>query len=316
MVASLSRAMAATRQWSEISDEIVAFDAATLRRQPVRKASVVEHFRAAGNERAARLVEAMPDLEGNLDPGYVDRLLVSVHCEMQRISEEFQHGQRVVELLRPVLAAVRGARPPRVVRIVDIGCGTGFVIRWLAANGNLGGDVELLGVDYNEALVTEARRLAAAESLRCTFKVANAFRLEPPATIYLSTGVVHHFRDEALQEFFARHEGPETMAFLHFDFLPSPLAPFGSWLFHTVRMRSALAKHDGLVSAIRAHPSAALRSAAKAGTSSFALAMFNTRLWRLPIPRAFHTLVGIRPALREALVEALGGRATRLGQFE
>jgi SAM-dependent methyltransferase len=308
--------MAATHQWSEISDEIVAFDAATLQRRPVRKAPVVEHFRTTGNERAARLVEAMPELEGNLDPGYVDRLLVSVHCEMQRISEEFQHGQRVVELLGPMLAVVRGARPPGVVRIVDIGCGTGFVIRWLAANGNLGDKAELIGVDYNEALVTEARRLADAESLRCTFKVANAFHLEPPATIYLSTGVVHHFRDEALREFFARHEGPETMAFLHFDFLPSALAPFGSWLFHTVRMRSALAKHDGLVSAIRAHPGAVLVSAAKAGTSSFALAMFNTRLWRLPIPRAFHTLVGIRHAHRGSLMAALGRRAARLEAFQ
>jgi SAM-dependent methyltransferase len=308
--------MSASRPWSEISDKIVAFDPATLARQPVHKSSVIEHFLNEGNARAARIVEAMPDGDGNLDPTFVDSLLISIHCEMQRISEEFQHGQRVLELLRPTLAAVRSAMPSGVVRIVDIGCGTGFVIRWLAANGNLGSSVELIGVDYHEALVTQARHLAEAEGLRCTFKVANAFHLDPPGTIYLSSGVVHHFRDGALREFFAQHEQPGTMAFLHFDFLPSPLAPLGSWLFHTVRMRSALAKHDGLVSAIRAHPGATLLSAARTGTSSFALAMFNTRLWGLPIPRAFHTLIGIRRAFREAFMDALGSRMNRLGEFQ
>jgi hypothetical protein len=42
------------------------------------------------------------------------------------------------------------------------------------------------------------------------------------------------------------------------------------------------------------------------------LGMFSTRLWRLPIPRAFHTLIGIRRELRDAFVSALGRRASRL----
>jgi 2-polyprenyl-3-methyl-5-hydroxy-6-metoxy-1,4-benzoquinol methylase len=304
------------RQWSEISDEIVAFDPVTLARLPVRKSSVVQHFSDLRNRRAARIVEAMPEADGYLDPVCVDRLLVSVHCEMQRISEEFQHGQRALELLRPVLTAVKPRSSSKKLRVVDIGCGTGYIIRWLATHGNLGPDIELIGVDYHEALVNEARRLAEVEGLNCAFKVANAFRLDPPGAIYLSTGVVHHFRDGALREFFAQHERPETLAFLHFDFLPSALAPFGSWLFHTVRMRSPLAKHDGLVSAIRAHPGATLLSAARSGTSSFALAMFNTRLWGLPIPRAFHTVIGIRHDCRDAFVRALGRRTNRLGEFQ
>ena len=128
----------------------------------------------------------------------VDKILITSHCEMQRMSEEFQHGKRVAELLKPILNALREGGVQNPIRIVDIGCGTGFVIRWLAASGSLGDDVQLMGVDFNVALLNEAARLAAIENLRCKFEVANAFRLDEPATVFISTGILHHFRDESL----------------------------------------------------------------------------------------------------------------------
>jgi SAM-dependent methyltransferase len=303
------------RDGAEISDLIVDFDPATLARLPVRKRDVVDAFSSAGNCRAARIVAAMPERDGILDPAAVDRLLVRVHCEMQRISEEFQHGQRVAELLRPLLDALRAAGAARPLRIVDIGCGTGYVLRWLAARGRLGPDVELIGADYNRALVDEASRLAAAEGLDVRFVNANVFALREPATVFLTTGVIHHFRGLDLVGFFREHEQPRAAAFLHFDFQPSVLAPFGAWLFHAVRMREPLARHDGVLSAVRAHSAATLLAAAREGAPGYRAAMYGTRLWFLPIPRSFHTLVGIRPALADALVDRLGDRAGRLGAF-
>jgi SAM-dependent methyltransferase len=297
----------------EISDEILSFDPDTLQRLPVRKSAVLEKFRS--NRRAARIVRAMADRDDVLDPDAVDRRLIRVHCEMQRISEEFQHGQRVAELLRPVLQALRATGVVRPIRIVDVGCGTGFVLRWLAAHGDLGGDVDLIGADYHPALIGEAMRLAKLEDLRVTFRVANAFRLDPPGSMYLSTGVIHHFRGEALPAFFRSHDREETKAFVHFDFLPSPMAPFGSWLFHAVRMRDPLAKHDGVVSAIRAYSGAELVRASGDGAPGFLRAMYSTRLGIFPIPRAFHSLVGLRPGYREAFVRALGPRRSRLGAW-
>jgi SAM-dependent methyltransferase len=299
----------------EISDAIVDYDETTLERRPVSKSAVIERFRAEGNRRAVRIVEAMPEIAGHLDGAYVDRLLVRVHCEMQRISEEFQHGQRVAELLQPLLAALREADVPRPLRVVDLGCGTGFVLRWLAALGGLADDVELVGVDYNRALVDEASRLAAAEGLRARFLVANAFHLAEPATVLLTTGVVHHFRGADLVSFFGQHDQPSVQAFVHFDFQPSPLAPFGSWLFHAVRMREPLARHDGVLSAVRAHPASVLLATAKEGAPAFAAAMYSTRLGPLPIPRSFHTLLGLRPRHVDPVVRHLGARASRLGGF-
>jgi hypothetical protein len=89
----------------EISDAIVAFDPATLKRRPVAKSQVLAQFSALGNQKAARIVARIPDCDDVLDAAAVDRLLVTSHCEMQRMSEEFQHGKRVGELLRPLLKA-------------------------------------------------------------------------------------------------------------------------------------------------------------------------------------------------------------------
>jgi SAM-dependent methyltransferase len=297
----------------EISDLIVDYEAATLQRRPVDKDAVIEKLRSAGDFGAARVVAAMPDQNGVLDSDYVDRLLVRVHCEMQRLSEEFQHGRRIQELLTPMLTALKDGGAPAPYRIVDIGCGTGYGIRWLAAHGAFGPDVQLLGVDFNRVLVDEARRLAALERLGCRFEVANAFALEQPATILLSTGVVHHFRGEGLTWFFRQHDRPVTRAFAHFDFQPNLFARPGAWLFHYIRMREPLSRHDGVVSARRAHPAETLLAAAR--QTSFACGMYSRRVWCLPIPRVFHTLLGIRWEFVDAFRNALGRRVRRLEAF-
>ena len=301
----------------EISDRIAAFDAETLGRLAVKKQSVVEEFLALGNRQAANIVKSLPAQDDDtLDPQAIDQLLVSIHCEMQRISEEFQHGQRVAELLNPILHILRGANAGRPRRVVDIGCGTGFVLRWLAAHRALPDDVELIGADYHPALVEEARRLATAERLSCQFVVANAFKLAQPATVYLSTGILHHFRGQELIALFQQHTREETQAFLHFDFHQSVLAPFGSWLFHIVRMRHPLARHDGVLSAVRAYASDELLTAARTGAPEFKSAIFGTKLWGLPIPRAFHSLVGVRPQYHEAFMTNIGARIGSLGMIE
>jgi SAM-dependent methyltransferase len=301
----------------EISDEIVAFDPETLQRKPVKKADVIATFLALDNRRAAAIVEEMAeDSDGTLNESAADKLLVKVHCEMQRMSEEFQHGERAAQLLEPIIEAIVEAGHEGPVRIVDIGCGTGFVIRWLAARAKFSKAVELMGVDFNTALVAQANTLAGKEKLNCRFVVANAFRLKEPATIFISTGVLHHFRGDHLTELFRLHESARVRAFVHFDFHPSFFAPFGSWLFHEARMREPLAKHDGVLSAVRAHPSVDLLGAARTGAPAYSSAIYGTQLWALPIPRAFHSLVGMLPQLREGFIARMGNKIRSLGVIE
>ena len=139
--------------------------------------------------------------------------------------------------------------------------------------------------------------------------------LAEPAHVFTTTGVIHHFRGDALAAFLKQHEQPHAQAYLHNDFQPSPLAYPGSWFFHQVRMRTALARHDGVLSALRAHSAETLVDTARAAAPGFASGMYGRKIWNTPLPRVFHTLLGVRRELQDDLVRALGPRAARLGEL-
>ncbi|MFJ9455166.1 class I SAM-dependent methyltransferase [Kitasatospora sp. NPDC101447] len=296
----------------EISDLITAVDPRDGRRLPVARDEVVRQLREGGDEPAARIVAGLPaDRDGVLDPDAVDRLLVGVHTELQRLSEELRIGDRLVHLLGPLFDAIRadGGRPGPY-RLVDVGCGLGYLVRWLAATGALGPDVELVGVDLNAALVGEADRLARTEGLDCRFVHGNAFELPEAATVYVSTGVLHHFGADALGEFFRAQAASPALAFCHFDIAATGLAPVGAWVFHRARMRHPLGRHDGVVSAMRAHPDEVLlRAAAVPGMRAL---VYEPRGLSNPFCTTLRPVIGVRPELEAPLRRALGRRARRL----
>lgn len=300
----------------EITDLIIQHDPTTLERLPVRKGDVLRVFAGFGDRKALRAVDALPDQAGVLDSRAIDRILISTHWEMQRLAEEFYHGHRVWDLLRRIVSAIRATGARETLRVIDVGCGIGYTTRWLAAHVPLEHHgLELVGMDLNSTLIREAARLASAEDLNCRFIQGDAFSREHSGHIYLSTGVIHHFRGESLGEFLGRHEQADTLAFLHYDFQPSLLAPFGSWFFHYLRMRTAIAKHDGVLSAVRAHSSSTLVDAARTAVPGFASGIYGARIWKTPAPRVFHTLVGIRRPLLDEFRRQLGIRVARLGEL-
>jgi SAM-dependent methyltransferase len=215
-------------------------------------------------------------------------------------------------LLAPMLDLVRKATTERPIRVVDLGCGLGFILRWLAAHGSLGDDVELVGADYNRALVRGAASLAASEELRCSFVAANAFRLRQPAHVYVSTGVLHHFRGPDLVRVFAEHESSPALGFVHVDIRPSPLAPIGSYIFHLSRMREPLAKWDGYWSAVRAHPAPALVAAIHEGAPGFSLATLDANPGIYAVVRIFQAVLGVRSPFASELPRAYARLSKRL----
>ncbi|WRZ87983.1 class I SAM-dependent methyltransferase [Streptomyces sp. NBC_01007] len=299
-------------QQLEISDLITAVDPHTGHRLPVRRAEVIQQLRESGDERAARIVAGLPaDQDGVLDPYTVDRLLISVHTELQRLSEELRIGERLVHVLGPLFTAIRAAAGQTgAYRLVDVGCGLGYLVRWLAATDALGADVELVGVDLDAALVGEADRLAHAEGLNCRFVHGNAFDLPEAATVYVSTGVLHHFRGSALADFFQAQAASPAYAFCHFDIAATPLAPLGAWIFHRARMRNPLGRHDGVVSARRAHSDETLlRTAAVPGIRAL---LYEPRGAANPFCTTLRPIIGVRPHLEAPLRRALGRDARRM----
>ena len=296
----------------EISDLVVAYDAETLERLPVRRDEVLAVLGRHGMKRAIKIVARWPHDGGVLDANFVDRVLLTAHHELTRLSEEFMQGRRMRRILVPLLRALRREGVPGPYRIVDIGCGLGFVTRWLAAHGELGSDVELWGCDYNAAFVRFAQDLANEERLACRFVVGNAFRLNAPAAIFMSTGVVHHFRGAALEQFMAEQSRAGAAAFVHADIKPSYLAPLGSWIFHEARMREPLARHDGVLSALRAHSGELLLRSAKNACPGYSAAMFDGERELLPILKVMQMLVGVRQDLAPATREELGRLARHI----
>ncbi|MEU0432062.1 class I SAM-dependent methyltransferase [Streptomyces sp. NPDC006290] len=299
-------------QLVEISDLITAVDPRSGQRLPVRRAEVIQQLRESGDERAVRIVSGLPvDQVGVLDPHAVDRLLISVHTELQRLSEELRIGERLVHLLGPLFTAIRSTTgQPGPYRLVDVGCGLGYLVRWLATTQALGTDVELVGVDLDAALVGEADRLAHAEGLNCRFVHGNAFDLPEAATIYVSTGVLHHFRGPALAEFFQAQAASPAYAFCHFDIAATRLAPIGAWIFHRARMRNPLGRHDGVVSALRAHSDETLlRAAAVPGIRAL---LYEPRGAVNPFCTTLRPIIGVRPQLEAPLRRALGRDARRM----
>jgi len=301
----------------EITDLIVRHDPHSLERLPVRRQDVIEIFQKYGNRLAIRAVEELPDWDGVLADCAVDRMMLAVHWEMQRLAEEFYHGHRVWEIVRAAVVALRKSGFLKKIRIVDVGCGIGYTTRWLAAKIPAREQgLEFVGVDLNSTLIQEASRLTEAEKLDCKFVQGDAFSPQLAGNIVISTGLVHHFRGAELEDFLRRHACEETQAFFHFDFQPWLLAPLGSWFFHWLRMRTAIARHDGVLSAARAHTAETLVEAARKCASGLASGIFGARIWNTPAPRVFHTLVGLRRPLIAEFRAQLGGRVGRLGELQ
>ena len=293
----------------ELSDLVVDYDPDTLERRDVRLDTVLANLPSPASAR--RVARSLAAGSGVLDRARVDAVLVRSHLELQRLHEEFRVGALMRDLVAPMVDLARQRAGGRPIRVVDLGCGIGFVVRWLAARGGLGGDVELIGADCNRALIAAAQRLAAEEELDCRFVAANAFALREPADVILSIGVLHHFRGDELAAVFTQHERSAAAGFVHVDIRPTAIAPIGSWIFHRARMREPLARFDGVRSVVRAHRAETLCRAIGAGAPGFALGLIDARPGVAGLLRIFQAAVGVRGVDRDALAQAYGGFGRR-----
>lgn len=277
----------------EITDLLWPFDESG-QRLPVERDAAADLLRSRGQHRAARIVRRMAATGGQIDTIAVDALGLRVHCELQRLGEELQLGRRVAELVADLV----GSLPPGPVRLVDVGCGLGHVLRAIAARGDLP-SVELVGVDLNPVLVAEAHRLAAIEGLGCTFLAGSAFEpglaiADAARTVVVSTGLMHHLGPDELAGFLSAQDRLGVAAFAHWDIAPRAWSTIGAWIFHQARMREPVSRHDGVMSARRAHPARTLLDAARTGAPAYECEVREGGRWHPRALDVLRPLVGTR----------------------
>lgn len=273
----------------EITDLLWPTDQGVL--QPVVRDVAVDALASRGQHHAARLVASMPYADGVIDAAYLHGLGLRIHCELQRLGEELQLDRRIAALLSPALQDLRGASHDPVT-VLDIGCGLGHVLRASAAHGYLPNDVNLVGVDLNPVLIEEARRLATVEELDVRFEHGDAFDvarvgLDPSRTVVISSGLLHHFSEDELAGFFAAQAHAGFAGFAHFDIAPCLWSTIGAWVFHRARMREPVSRHDGVLSARRAHSAQVLMAAAHSGAAEYQVEVLEGSRWH---PRALDVL--------------------------
>ncbi|WP_029036089.1 methyltransferase domain-containing protein [Salinimicrobium xinjiangense] len=91
----------------------------------------------------------------------------------------------------------------RPVRIIDVGCGNGTILKEVAEMGRKRGDqLELLGIDANRHAMEIARR-NLSDYPEVSFKAMDVFSEEfkaLEADIILCTLTLHHFTDEQIED--------------------------------------------------------------------------------------------------------------------
>ena len=140
--------------------------------------------------------------------------------------------------------------PGKTIRIVDLGCGNGDMLRKLYHFGvKHGYDLDLVGVDANPNSVDYARELSSGMD-NLTFKTLNIFSEdfgEMEYDIAIATLFMHHFSDEEITKLVSELQQKSTIGVLINDLHRSELAYALFWVI-SLFFRNEVARNDGLVS--------------------------------------------------------------------
>ncbi|MGN7821495.1 methyltransferase domain-containing protein [Chitinophaga sp. 22536] len=142
----------------------------------------------------------------------------------------------------------------KTVRIVDIGCGNGDMLRALAAHGRKKNwNLQLAGIDANPFTIRLAGELSAAYpeiSYHC-FDVTQGPFPEMKGDILLLTLTLHHFTDQEILALMQRFRRSATAGIVVNDLHRSGIAyRLFQLLCYTLRLEE-MTRYDGLTSIMR-----------------------------------------------------------------
>ena len=160
------------------------------------------------------------------------------------------------------------------VTVVDMGCGDGEFLRFLAAHcRRMGLDASFIGWDMNPKSL-EMARIASREYPEIRFECRNVLGDDtiPNNCLVTCNLFLHHFRTSEIQELLLRWRKHGASAVIINDLHRNAIAYYLFRLFGAIFMRSPVARYDGAVSIRRGFQKSELLSIVKhAGGSDFSI---------------------------------------------
>ncbi|RZL37049.1 MAG: methyltransferase domain-containing protein [Pedobacter sp.] len=140
----------------------------------------------------------------------------------------------------------------KTIRIIDIGCGNGDMLRTLADYAKKRKlNFELIGIDANQFTINHARQLST-DYQNVSYKCEDIFKDEiASCDIILCTLTLHHFKDEEIIDLLNRFKSAANLGIVVNDLERSALAYYLFTGLCFVFGLNHMSKQDGLVSILR-----------------------------------------------------------------
>lgn len=168
--------------------------------------------------------------------------------------------------IKGVEKIIEETSPGFPVKIADIGCGNGTMLREIANFGRKKGiDLELTGIDANPHAIEIAAELAR-DYPEIKFEAINIFSTafaEKKYDIVLCTLTLHHFNDAQIRQLMNVFIESATLGIVINDLQRSRAAYYLFQAFCAVFIRNEIARKDGLISILRGFKKEDLRKYCK-----------------------------------------------------
>ncbi|MGB5646153.1 MAG: methyltransferase domain-containing protein [Muriicola sp.] len=149
------------------------------------------------------------------------------------------------------LDRMMASHPKKIYTIMDMGCGDGSMLREVASQCKKKGvEVRLIGLDLNSKSIKIARELSTSFP-DISYLQKDVFSLKPEefeCDILLCTLTLHHFSLQEIRTFVKKFAVLTNIGVIINDLDRSKIAYALFKVFSKVVIKTAVARHDGLVS--------------------------------------------------------------------
>ncbi len=143
----------------------------------------------------------------------------------------------------------------KIYHIVDLGCGSGDVLKYIARWARLNQyQVKLTGVDKNpdaiQYLIINCSEYSEITGVVSDYR--DFLKTDPKVDIVHCSLFCHHLNNQELLQLFSYLKTYTSEGFVVNDLQRSPIAYYSVWFLTRLLNGSALSKHDGPISVLRA----------------------------------------------------------------